>query len=303
MVEGEKTPTNNAVVFGFCEWAALMLGLPAGEALYRRDPIDTRMVFFAVIGGMFAILGPGWPLLKTRFPRGISETVVRMASDARWSMAILLVTMVMSFRGYVGLASLAFGVGCIAFAQWLLQRLTQTPSLKTVPIASGKTPAEQIPARPTPTDLEAAANELNALVSEQKQQEAAPSHEELAVLYGFDTDGLLILTFPSDRANKNEDALYLLLYGYKYLSEMDEVPVAALNTSLARSGCRRELSIWQTATGFIDARPDVDRIAEWGIAQKLLHKHGLSQGGFYSLTDTGLATAKLVFRYMVEHAA
>jgi hypothetical protein len=83
-------PTNNLAVFGFCELCGLIFGLPPGEDLYRGAPVTAHMVAFLAIGGAFAILGPTWPGLKSRFPRRLSATFVRTASDFRWWVIALL---------------------------------------------------------------------------------------------------------------------------------------------------------------------------------------------------------------------
>ena len=93
-------PTNNLAVFGFCELWGLIFGLPPGEDLYRGAPVTAHMVAFLAIGGAFAILGPTWPSLKSKFPRRLSATFVRAASDFRWWLIALLFGLVVP--GLVG---------------------------------------------------------------------------------------------------------------------------------------------------------------------------------------------------------
>jgi hypothetical protein len=88
---GDTAPTNDKAVLGFCELWALFFALPAGEALYRGESMNLRMMLFAGIGSVFAILGPAWPSVKSKFPRRFSVAFVRTASDFRWWAAILLV--------------------------------------------------------------------------------------------------------------------------------------------------------------------------------------------------------------------
>lgn len=94
-----QPPTNDKAVLGFCELFALFFGLPAGEAFYRGEPITMRMIAFAIAGSIFAILGPTWPYVKSTFPRRISATFVRTASDFRWWMVVILI-------GFIGTAIL-----------------------------------------------------------------------------------------------------------------------------------------------------------------------------------------------------
>jgi hypothetical protein len=90
-VEVGKAPTNNLVVFGFCELWGILLGLPPGEDLYHGQAVTARMLTFLIIGSSFAILGPAWPWVKNRFPRRLSATFVRAATDFRWWMIVVLV--------------------------------------------------------------------------------------------------------------------------------------------------------------------------------------------------------------------
>jgi len=84
-------PTNDLAVLGFCELWGLIFGLPPGEDLYHGAPVTARMVAFLIIGGAFALFGPSWPWIKSRFPRRFSVTFVRTASDFRWWVVVLLI--------------------------------------------------------------------------------------------------------------------------------------------------------------------------------------------------------------------
>jgi len=90
VAEQHQAPTNDLAVLGFCELVGLMFGLPPSEAFYRGDPISVRMVMFGIIGIVFAVIGPLWPRLKQRLPRRFAARFVRVASDFKWWMAILL---------------------------------------------------------------------------------------------------------------------------------------------------------------------------------------------------------------------
>ncbi len=52
--------------------------------------MTARMVAFLAIDGAFAILGPTWPASKSKFPRRLSASFVRTASDFRWWVIALL---------------------------------------------------------------------------------------------------------------------------------------------------------------------------------------------------------------------
>lgn len=92
-----QAPTDNKVVISFCELVGLMFGLPAGEALYRGEPLSGRMLVFGAVGLCFAALGPAWPWVKSRFPSPVSVALVRMASDFRWWFGLLLLAFAYAF--------------------------------------------------------------------------------------------------------------------------------------------------------------------------------------------------------------
>jgi hypothetical protein len=147
------------------------------------------------------------------------------------------------------------------------------------------------PVEPAPASLK-----INADVQVSRPRWAqdgyVPTHEDLAIVYGVDKQrGIVTLKFQSDRPSKHEDALFLLLYGYKLLLNIDNVEVWKLNQSLADSGCRKELS-----------NLDVDRLADSSVEHGMLRKHGLSRGGFYSFCETGLGKARILFIYMRDRA-
>jgi hypothetical protein len=148
---------------------------------------------------------------------------------------------------------------------------------------------------------------VSAVVGPMRQRweydEYEPSAEDLDIVYESDAKrGLVKLRFLSDRATKNDDALFLVLYGYKLLLNMTDVPVRGLNQSLTESGCRKELSDLEGALALADRRLDVDRLAELNVVNGLLQKHSLSKGGLYRLTETGLGKAKNLFIYMRDRA-
>jgi len=88
----DKPSTNDHAVLGLCEILALMFGLPPGEALFRGEPLSLRLVGFIVAGAFFAVLGPGWPAVRKKFPQQtLVLSVGRIASDARYWLAIILV--------------------------------------------------------------------------------------------------------------------------------------------------------------------------------------------------------------------
>jgi hypothetical protein len=102
----QTAPTNNFVVFGFCELCGLIFGLPPGEDFYHGAPVTTHMVIVLLIGLSFAVLGPSWPWLKSRFSRRLSATLVRAASDFRWWLGLLLFFFLYTSFGSFGIFAL-----------------------------------------------------------------------------------------------------------------------------------------------------------------------------------------------------
>jgi len=80
---------------------------------------------------------------------------------------------------------------------------------------------------------------------------------------------------PTDNSTKAADAAILLLYGFKKLAALEDVPVTKLNEGLRDSGLT------------------LDRIDRFiGIHGQLFRKGGQRSGGRYSLTNPGEAQAE-----------
>ena len=80
---------------------------------------------------------------------------------------------------------------------------------------------------------------------------------------------------PSDNSTRAADAAILLLYGFKKLAAVEDVPVTKLNEGLRDSGLT------------------IDRIDRFiGVHGQLFRKGGQRSGGRYSLTNPGEAQAE-----------
>ncbi len=88
-----ESPTDKARIT-LCEVLALLFALPFGEDLYRGTPINGWHVFYLVIGLLFAVAGPMWPLIKTRVPGWLYSGLGRAASDVRIWISVLLILFV-----------------------------------------------------------------------------------------------------------------------------------------------------------------------------------------------------------------
>ncbi len=90
MPDLQSATASNVAVLCFCELLGWMLGLPAGEAIYRAE-YSMRAFTFSGIGLFFVVLGPTWPVMRHYYPQLASSRLVRIASDLRWWLALLLV--------------------------------------------------------------------------------------------------------------------------------------------------------------------------------------------------------------------
>ncbi len=97
---------------------------------------------------------------------------------------------------------------------------------------------------------------------------------------------LVTLRFAPQGENRAQTAMILLLFGFKQLAAIDEVPVMMLKDALEQSGFR------------IDR---VDRIAYLPVRQGLVLKGGKKgPGGSYRLTNQGFTRAAADLRQMLE---
>jgi hypothetical protein len=132
-----------------------------------------------------------------------------------------------------------------------------------------------------------------------------PTVEDLEVVYAVDKSRRIVkLKFLSDRSSRDEDCLFLLLYGYKTLLDQTDVPVAKLDESLFESGCRPHLNLLESISNPFGTNPrlKIPQLAERAISNQLMQKSGLSKGGFYKLTESGLRLGRFLFIYMRDYA-
>jgi hypothetical protein len=79
-------------VLSLFEVLALLFALPFGDALFHDKPVTNLYIFYLVIGCLFAIGGPMFPLTRnaTWIPKGIAPSISKAARDARIWIAVLL---------------------------------------------------------------------------------------------------------------------------------------------------------------------------------------------------------------------
>jgi hypothetical protein len=80
-------------VLSLFEVLALLFALPFGDALFHDKPVTNLYVLYLVIGCLFAIGGPMFPLTRTVtwIPKGVAPSISAAARDARvWIVVLLL---------------------------------------------------------------------------------------------------------------------------------------------------------------------------------------------------------------------
>ena len=115
----------------------------------------------------------------------------------------------------------------------------------------------------------------------------------------------LRLKFLPDTANRDTDALLLLIYGYSRIY-YGEVGIGKVEQSLIESGCCQDEPLRQfLGNSLLGAKQEsfVDELARSPLlVGKLSQKLGLAQGGYYRLTDTGETEASALFEDLVRRA-
>jgi hypothetical protein len=198
-------------------------------------------------------------------------------------------------------------------------------------------PEKPIPAnaqeKPKPRKARSAADERTLAMAREIDQESARHKAALLAFNNFKTtrpmtdleeekwiklDVLfrtnnqeLTLKFPPDTYDRDEDALLLLLYGYRQIYGREKVEARRLEHGLQSSGIRKRLPP-QTATAMMsemilgharDDRIDIDVLAKSGTLEgRISEKFALAAGGFYAITDKGLAEIEKVFDDLVRRA-
>lgn len=121
----------------------------------------------------------------------------------------------------------------------------------------------------------------------------------------------LKLRFLPDTTDREEDALLLLLYGYRQIYGREKVEARKLERGLYLSNCRRQLPRQTAAQQAIEAlsghiredRIDIDELAKsFALSGKISEKFDLATGGFYTITDRGVAVIEKLFLDLVRRA-
>lgn len=119
-----------------------------------------------------------------------------------------------------------------------------------------------------------------AAASEKPRNGGAPpeiASELLSTLFTQDKNGELVTLamLPSSK-EKHEEAMLMILFGFRKLLNADEVLVTRLKSAIETSGL------------VVDR---IDRIAETAIREGLVLKGGSGKGGKYRLTNLGMTRA------------
>ena len=98
-----------------------------------------------------------------------------------------------------------------------------------------------------------------------------------------------------DDRSRNQNALLLLVYGYKILKGSVDVSKHHLSQGLRESGYCQSLSIMDIAL-MRNADLNVDLLAEDYVQAGFLRHHGLLKGGVYTITEAGIAEARRIVK-------
>jgi len=138
-----------------------------------------------------------------------------------------------------------------------------------------------VPARPTAAP-DAPKNESSGDDKTSLPMERAEPPDRALLEQIFSKEGDLLslrLLPPPDRKSRQADAAILLMYGYRALLQLQEVPVTKLTEGLRRSG----ISVTR-----------LDRFI--GVHTSLFMKGGTRIGGRYTLNNQGVRTAETWLR-------
>jgi hypothetical protein len=139
---------------------------------------------------------------------------------------------------------------------------------------------------------------------------AVPTKEALDILFGADDSAsfpLVWLKFLPDTPNREEypnrngDAFLLILLGYRFLREWEQVPTDHARGSLAFSHChfaQPDLREWVTPGPQLEPDP----VAGPYIRRGYIEKAGLASGGKFRLTSEGMREAMRLFQDVIKRA-
>jgi hypothetical protein len=115
----------------------------------------------------------------------------------------------------------------------------------------------------------------------------------------FKTQGpIVFLKFLPDTQNRNADAFLVILLGYMCVNNLSEVPTDLARGALTFSGChfKNELREWQIP----GAQLEPDDVAKAYLSCGYIKKAGLSKGGTFALTPSGIDAATTLFSDMLR---
>jgi len=259
-----------------------------------RQKLGGLLILWVVLRAMIDALGRAdfiWQMLK---PFQLCFLITALSDAGLALYAFLLSPAVTLIFIVIGFALILFGGRKKTEGDWIGR-----PTVIHTPLCP---PDDQraVPATPT-----APRTELPRVL---RQPEGPPPSEKLNIIYGESEKGMLYLKFaPDTRAQEDADVILLLVYGYKLLRQLDEVPVKDLFDSLVQSGVRRRYpdTTYGAMERFIhgtNMMPDLDGIAASYLSNRLLYKGGLARGGIYKITNAGISRANYLLADMIERA-
>jgi hypothetical protein len=145
-------------------------------------------------------------------------------------------------------------------------------------------------------------NEIARATAKMPHSQEPPNLERL---FDQDETGFIQLRFMPDTKNKNQDALLLVVYGYKVVGGHDEVKVSTVERSLRRSG-----GLLKTPTSLVEEmativlRPllDFEEIVRSCVSDGTITKSKLAQGGYLAITEEGMLAAGRLADDLIKRA-
>lgn len=128
------------------------------------------------------------------------------------------------------------------------------------------------------------------------------------ILYAQTEEKSLFLKFLPDTKRKNEDAILLILFGYKLLQDLNDVGTNHVTWCLQKSGCTKystNIALWAAMSAVDGLAPiDAEEVARSYIDAGYIVKVGLSRRpkGYLRLTQAGANKAADLMADLIRRA-
>jgi hypothetical protein len=145
-------------------------------------------------------------------------------------------------------------------------------------------------------------NEVARSVARMPHSQEPPNLDKL-----FDQDerGFIQLRFMPDTERENEDALLLIVYGYKVLGGHEDIKASTAESSLRRSGglYKKPRNFGEQVAGVMFRTVlDFEEIIRTCVSDGAITKYKLAQGGYLAITETGMIIAGRLADDLIKRA-